>query len=403
MTIDVARLRDEFPLLQASSERAPIVYLDNAATSLKPRAVIEAVRGYLAEYSGNVHRGQHALADRASQAYEDSRRSVARFLGARASEVVFVRGATEAVNLVAGGLGLAADDNVVVSLLEHHSNLLPWRARCQVRAVPLLSSGLPDVTAAAAAIDERTRLIAITACSNVTGVYVPVQEWSALAHRHGLPLLVDAAQLAAHRRIDVQSLQCDYLALSGHKLFGPPGAGVLFGTRAALERLVPVNLGGGCVTHVGLDLDYELRDLPWRLEAGTPDIAAVIGLGAAVELLSDLGMDAIAAHEERLREVLDAEIAAMPELHNHSPAPDRAPLLTVTARDGAIGSEYLARVLSDTFGIMTRAGHHCAHPLHAALGLPATLRASLAFYNTEDELLRLRDALRALLRRGARG
>ncbi|MDC0668141.1 aminotransferase class V-fold PLP-dependent enzyme [Nannocystis radixulma] len=400
---DVAGLRDEFPLLQAGSGQAPIVYLDNAATSLKPRAVIEAVRGYLADYSGNVHRGQNALADRASQAYEDSRRSVARFLGARASEVVFVRGATEAVNLVAGGLALAPDDNVVVSLLEHHSNSLPWRARCQVRVVPLAPSGLPDLAAAEAAIDARTRLVAITACSNVTGVYVPMQAWSALAHRHGLPLLVDAAQLAAHRGIDVQSLQCDYLALSGHKLFGPPGSGVLYGTRAALERLTPLNLGGGCVTHVGLDLDYELRELPWRLEAGTPDIAAVIGLGAAVEFIEDIGIDAIALHEEHLRDVLDAEIAAMPELHNHSPSDARAPILTVTARDPAIGSEYIARVLSDTFGIMTRAGHHCAHPLHAALGLPATLRASLAFYNTEDELLRLRDALRALLRRGARG
>jgi cysteine desulfurase/selenocysteine lyase len=259
---------------------------------------------------------------------------------------------------------------------------------------------LPELAAAEAAIDERTRLVAITACSNVTGVYVPVQVWSALAHRHGLPLFVDAAQLAAHRGIDVQSLQCDYLALSGHKLFGPPGAGVLYGTRAALERLTPLQLGGGCVTHVGLDLDYELRELPWRLEAGTPDIAAAIGLGAAIEYLEDIGIDAIEDHEDALRELLDAEVATLPGLGNHSPAPTRAPMLTITAKDGALGSEYVARVLSDTFGVMTRAGHHCAHPLHAALGLPATLRASLAFYNTEADVLRLRDGLRALLRRG---
>ncbi|MFZ6179201.1 aminotransferase class V-fold PLP-dependent enzyme [Nannocystis pusilla] len=401
MLFDVDRLRDDFPLLQRSSEHAPIVYLDNAATTLKPRPVIEAVRGYLADYSGNVHRGQHALADRATEAYEDSRRRVARFLGARASEVVFVRGTTEAIGLVAGGLGLQPGDNVVVSALEHHSNLLPWRTRCDVRVVPLDAAGLPSLAAAEAAIDGRTRLLAVTACSNVTGVYVAVQDWAALAHRHGLPLLVDAAQLAAHRGIDVQGLQCDYLALSGHKLFAPPGSGVLYGTQAALERLAPANLGGGCVKHVGLDLDYELREVPWRLEAGTPDIAAAIGLGAAVEYLADIGLDAIEDHEDALRELLDAEVATLPGLHDHSPAATRAPMLTVTAKDGALGSEYVARVLSDTFGVMTRAGHHCAHPLHAALGLPATLRASLAFYNTEADVLRLRDGLRALLRRGA--
>ncbi|WAS90830.1 aminotransferase class V-fold PLP-dependent enzyme [Nannocystis punicea] len=401
MLFDVARLRDDFPLLQQGPGRAPIAYLDNAATTLKPLPVIEAVRGYLADYSGNVHRGQHALADRATEAYEGSRRSVARFLGARASEVVFVRGTTEAIGLVAGGLGLQAGDNVVVSVLEHHSNLLPWRARCGVRVVPLAASGLPDLAAAEAAIDARTRLVAITACSNVTGVYVSVRAWAELAHRKGVPLLVDAAQLAAHRGIDVQGLQCDYLALSGHKLFAPPGVGVLYGTQAALERLEPVQLGGGCVKHVGLDLDYELRELPWRLEAGTPDIAAAIGLGAAVEYLEDLGLDAIEHHEDGLRELLDAEVASLPGLRNHSPSPARAPMLTVTAEDGALGSEVVARVLSDSYGVMVRAGHHCAHPLHAALGLPATLRASLAFYNTEDDVLRLRDGLRALLRRGA--
>lgn len=402
MTLDVAHLREEFPLLQRVPGRTPVVYFDNAATSLKPRAVIEAVRGYLAEYSGNVHRGQHALADRASQAYEDSRRSVARFLGARASEVVFVRGTTDAINLVAGGLGLAPDDNVIATALEHHSNLLPWRARCQVRVAPLVPSGLPDLDAAGRLIDARTRLVAVTGCSNVTGVYVPVEAWAALAHAHGLPLLVDAAQLAAHRRVDVAALACDYLALSGHKLLGPPGAGVLYGTRAALERLTPVTLGGGCVTHVGLDLAYELRELPGRLEAGTPDVAAVIGLGAALELLDDLDMTAIERREDELRAVLDAELARLPELDNHTTAAARAPMSTVTARDG-MGSEYLARVLSDSFGIMTRAGHHCAHPLHELLGLPATLRASLAFYNTEEEIGRLGDALRAVLRRGAPG
>ena len=393
VTLDVARIRDDFPLL-----RQPIVYLDNAATSLKPQVVIDAVCSYLGEYSGNIHRGQHALSDRASRAYEDARQRVARFIGARTSEIVFVRGTTEAINLVAGGLGLAPGDNVVATVLEHHSNLLPWRTRCQVRLAPLLASGQPDLVAAEAAIDERTRLIAVTHCSNVTGVVVPVAAWAAMAHRHGLPLLVDAAQSAAHWRLDVAALGCDYLAFSGHKLLGPPGAGVLHGTRDALARLTPVSLGGGSVSRVHADLSYELRELPWRLEAGTPDIAAVIGLAAAIDYLDELGMDAIATREAELRVRLDDLLTAIPALRPVLPAGERAPLLTFCEQFPTIGAEYLARVLSDSFGIMTRAGHHCAHPLHAALDLPATLRASLAFYNTDDELDRLGDALRGLLR-----
>lgn len=393
VTIDEARVRADFPLL-----RQPIVYLDSAATSLKPQVVIEAVREYLSDYSGNVHRGQHALSERASRAYEASRERVARFIGARASEVVFVRGTTEAINVVAAGLQLAPDDNVVATVLEHHSNLLPWRTRCAVRLAPLLDSGLPDLAAAEAAIDERTRIVAVSGCSNVTGARVPVAQWAAMAHRHGVPLLVDAAQSAAHWALDVEALGCDYLAFSGHKLLAPPGVGVLYGQREALARLVPSSLGGGCVTRVGADLSYELRELPWRLEAGTPDIAAVIGLGAAIEYLDDLGMDAIAGREADLRARLDAELAALPGLRLLLPTGERAPLLSLCEQVPAMGAEYLARVLGDSFGIMTRAGHHCAHPLHAALGLPATLRVSLAFYNSEDELGRLGAALRGILR-----
>lgn len=391
--LDVARIRDDFPLL-----RQPLVYLDSAATSLKPQVVIEAVREYLADYSGNVHRGQHAVADRASRAYEHARQRVARFLGARASEIVFVRGTTEAINLVAAGLRLAPTDNVVSTTLEHHSNLLPWRTRCTVHLAPLTAEGQPDLAAAEAAIDERTRLIAVTGCSNVTGGQVKVAAWSAMAHRHGLPLLVDAAQSAAHWQQDVSSLDCDYLVFSGHKLLAPPGAGVLYGRREALAALTPPLLGGGSVARVNPDLSYELRDLPWRLEAGTPDVAAVIGLAAAIDYLDDLGMDAIAERETLLRARLDAEIAAIPALRAILPAGERAPLLSFCEHTPTMGAEYLARVLSDSFAIMTRAGHHCAHPLHAALALPATLRASLAFYNTEDELARLGAALRELLR-----
>jgi cysteine desulfurase/selenocysteine lyase len=392
------QVRADFPWL--AEHAAGRIAADNAATSLKPRAVIDAVSRYLAEYSGNVHRGHHALSERASAAYEGSRQTLARFIGARRAELVFVRGTTEAINLVAAGLGLRPHDNVVATILEHHSNLLPWSARCQLRVAPLDASGLSDLQAAEALIDEHTRLVAVTACSNVTGVRVPIRAWADMAHRHGVPLLVDAAQCLAHEPIDVTALDCDYLAASGHKALGPTGAGFLYGKREQLERLKPLNYGGGAVGRVNADGSFELRDVPWRFEAGTPDIAAAIGFAAAIEYLDALGMDAIAKHEAALCAALDEQVASIPELEAVTVAPGlaRAPLLSVRPRDPSLSAEVLARMLADSFGVLTRAGHHCAHPLHEALGLGPTLRISLAFYNTVDEVERIAAALRTALR-----
>lgn len=394
----IARVRADFPWL--AEHAAGRIAADNAATSLKPRAVIEAVTRYLAEYSGNIHRGDHALSERASAAYEHSRQTLARFIGARRAELVFVRGTTEAINLVAAGLGLQPHDNVVATMLEHHSNLLPWSARCQLRLAPLDEHGLVSLDAAARMIDEHTRLLAVTACSNVTGVRVPIRAWADLAHRHGLPLLVDAAQSLAHERLDVVELDCDYLAASGHKALGPTGAGFLYGKRERLEQLAPLNYGGGAVGHVGLDGRFELRDVPWRFEAGTPDIAAAIGLGAAIEYLDTLGMDAIERHEGTLGAALDEHVASIPELEPVTVGRglERAPILCVRPRDPSLGAEVLARMLADRFGILTRAGHHCAHPLHETLGLGPTLRISLAFYNSVSEVEAIARALRTALR-----
>jgi cysteine desulfurase/selenocysteine lyase len=396
--LELAQVRADFPWL--ARHAAGRIAADNAATSLKPRAVIDAVTRYLGEYSGNIHRGDHALSERASAAYEHSRQTLARFIGARRAELVFVRGTTEAINLVAAGLALQRHENVISTLLEHHSNVLPWSARCQVRLAPLDEHGLPDLRAAAAAIDEHTRLVAVTACSNVTGARVPVRAWADMAHRHGLPLLVDAAQSLAHERIDVAALDCDYLAASGHKSLGPPGAGFLYGKRERLEQLAPSNYGGGAVGRVNLDGSFELRDVPWRFEAGTPDIAAAIGFGAAIEYLDALGMDAIERHEATLSAALDHHIASIPELDPVTLGRDRAraPILCVRPRDGSLSAEVLARMLADRFGILTRAGHHCAHPLHEALGLGSTLRISLAFYNSVDEVEVIAQALRTALR-----
>jgi cysteine desulfurase/selenocysteine lyase len=393
-----AQVRADFPWL--AKYAAGRIAADNAATSLKPRAVIEAVTSYLGEYSGNIHRGDHALSERATAAYEHSRQTLARFVGARRSELVFVRGTTEAINLVAAGLGLQPHDNVVATVLEHHSNLLPWRARCQLRLTPLDERGLPDLDAAARLIDAHTRLVAVTACSNVTGVRVPICAWADLAHHHRVPLLVDAAQSLAHQRLDVVELDCDYLAASGHKALGPTGAGFLYGKRERLEQLSPLNYGGGAVGRVALDGSFELRDVPWRFEAGTPDIAAAIGFGAAIEYLDTLGMDVIERHEGMLSAALDEHIASIPELLPITVGRDlaRAPILCVRPRDPSLSAEVLARMLTDRFGILTRAGHHCAHPLHEALGLGPTLRISLAFYNSVCEVETIASALRIALR-----
>jgi cysteine desulfurase / selenocysteine lyase len=393
-------IRDDFPILARAVGGRPLVYFDNAATALKPKPVVEAVVRYMCHYTANIHRGKHLLSEEASEAYEASRTRVAEFINASSREVIFVRGATEGINLVAAGLGLERGANVVGSVLEHHSNILPWTSRCAFRGASLLGSGLPDLAAAESLIDEKTRLVTVTQCSNVTGVVVPVEQWVAMAHRHGLPILVDASQYAPHRRLDVQRLGCDYMVFSGHKMLGPTGAGVLYGRQEALERLAPPWLGGGAVSLVRADFTYDLRELPWRLEAGTPDIAAVIGLGAAVEYLSAVGMEALEEHDRRMVAALDAQLGDLEGLRCFRPDPTlpRIGLLAFTEATGMLAPDYLSRVLSDTFGVMLRAGHHCAHPLHAQIGVGGTLRASLYLYNTEEEIARLREALVSILR-----
>ncbi|MRR36496.1 aminotransferase class V-fold PLP-dependent enzyme, partial [bacterium] len=343
----------------------------------------------------------HTLAQEVSIAYEQAREKAARFLRCSSHEVIFVRGATEGINLVAAGMNLKKDENVVGTLLEHHSNILPWKSRCGYRAAPLLPSGLPDPVSAAALIDGKTRLLAVTSCSNVTGVFVPVKPWVELARAHNLPLLVDAAQSAAHHRPDVNEMDCDFFVLSGHKMCGPTGAGILYGKEARLMNLDPVFLGGGTVSLVRPDYSYELRELPWRFEAGTPDIAAVLGLGAAIDYLEEIGFDAIERHMLILRKALDDLFSAIGGVRLMQPidaAIPRACTVSFTEASGTFPPDYLSRILSDTFGIMARSGHHCAHPLHDSFGTAGSLRVSLLFYNTLEEVSHLRNALRAVLK-----
>lgn len=398
--MNIARIRADFPQLTRQVVGRPIVYFDNAATSLKPTPVLAAMEGYYRTYCANIHRGKHLLSEEASAAYEASRETAAKFINAKSVETIFVRGATEGIGLVAAGLNLQPEENVVGTVLEHHSNILPWRGYCGYRGAALSPDGLPDLAAAEALIDEHTRVVTVTMCSNVTGAIVAIPPWAAMAHRHGLPLLVDAAQCGGHLKIDVEKLDCDFLVLSGHKMFGPTGSGILYGKRERLEALRPPTLGGGTVNRVHADYSFDLRDLPWRLEAGTPDIAAVIGLAAAIEYVQELGWEQIETRTRELSQALEAQIGRLPGIRSCSPAAgiQRTSLVSFALENELFSPDYLTRLLSDSYGIMVRGGHHCAHPLHAGLGIKeGTARASLHVYNTDEEIEYFGQAMSSVL------
>jgi len=394
------QIREQFPVLKRQAAGRPLIYADSAATALKPDAVGLAVQGYYARYTANIHRGTHRLSQEASEAFEQAREAIARFVGAQNNEIVFTKSATEAINLVADGLDLVAGNNVVGSILEHHSNILPWSSKCEYRPVPLEPSGLPSLSAAEQAIDKSTRVVAISHCSNVTGAIVPVKDWIQLAHERNVPILIDGAQIVAHSKIDVSSLGCDFLAFSGHKLFGPTGAGVLYGKSERLESLRVKHLGGGAVTRVRPDGSYTLREIPWRFEAGTPSIASVIGLRAAVEWLERLGMGRVQELNQALRREILGQLAGIPKIVHYHPPPEVEAVCLFSFREtsGKFPPDFLSRMLSDSFGIMTRGGHHCAHPLHESFGVNGSLRISLQLYNTPGEVSLIKEALDSLLR-----
>lgn len=397
--MDIDKVRAAFPMLGQSGGGRPIVYADNAATSLKPRAVNDAVSWYNTTSTSNIHRAKHYLSQEVSLAFEDARQAVARFLHCANEEVVFTPGTTAAINLVADGMVLQADDNVVGTVLEHHSNILPWSSRCKYRLAPLDAVGLPDIDHARRLIDKRTRLLAVSACSNVTGVFVPIERWIALAHEHGLPILIDAAQLIAHRPVDVTALDCDFLVFSGHKMCAPTGSGVLFGKASRLGALRVRNLGGGAVSLVNADGTFELRDLPWRFESGTPDIAAILGMKVAIDHLVALGMAEIEERNQALRYALLDALGDIPGIIGYHP-PRETPaacIFSFREKTNTLPPDYLSRMLSDSYGIMARSGHQCAHPLHGVFGVSGTLRLSFQFYNTIAEIQECKAALDKLL------
>jgi cysteine desulfurase/selenocysteine lyase len=386
-------VRRDFPLLQRSVDGKPLVYLDSAATSQKPRVVLEALQRYYEEYNANVHRGLYRIAERATLAYEEARAKVAAFIGAPPEELIFTRGTTEAINLVAYSYGDAfvrPGDEILVTEMEHHSNLVPWQLLAQRRGARLRfvrvrpEDGTLDLDSLDRCLTERTRVVAVTHQSNVVGTINPVRDIAERAHAVGAVVLVDGAQSVPHMPVRVQDLGCDFLAFSGHKMCGPTGIGALWGRRELLEAMPPFHGGGEMIERVELETST-YKDPPHRFEAGTPNIADAIALGVAVDYLQAVGMDAVRAHEKALVRYALAQLAEVKGLRLYGP---RDPEL----RGGAVAFSLegvhphdVAQVL-DGEGVCVRAGHHCAQPLHRALGVAATARASVYLYNTPEDI-----------------
>ena len=388
--------RADFPLLRRRIDGQPLVHLDSASTAPKPQCVIDAVTEFYTQHTANVHRGVHVLSEEATERFERARQEVASFLNASPSEIIFTRNSTEGINLVAHGLGLQPDDEVVITALEHHSNFMPWRVCARAVPVGLGPDGVPDYDAIHARLSPRTRLVALAQVSNTLGVIAPVAQWIAAAHSRGIPALVDASQGASHVPVDVRAMDCDFLVLSGHKLLGPSGIGVLYGKRERLEALGLYQVGGGMVKLHGDD-QFVTQDVPWRFEAGTPNIEGVIGLGAAVGYLRRIGMEAVLAHSRALGRQLVEGLRRIPGttiLADHVPWEQRIGLATFTVQAPGLGQEGVARALCDRHQILVSGGFHCAHILHHRLKLEGSVRASTHVFNTHAEIDRLIDALR---------
>ena len=398
LPLDVEAIRRDFPVLARTVHGKPLCYLDNAASSQRPRSVIDAISRYYEHSHANVHRGVHALSQEATDLFEGAREAVRRFVNAASTrEIVFVRGTTEAVNLVAQSWGrprLGPGDEIVLSHLEHHANIVPWQMLCEqtgarLRVIPMTRSGELDFDAYRSLLGPRTRLLALTHVSNALGTVVPVREYIAEARRHGAAVLLDGAQAVPHMPVDVQALDCDFYCFSAHKMCGPTGIGVLYGREALLRAMPPWQGGGDMILSVSFE-KTTYNDLPWKFEAGTPHIAGAVGLAAAIDYLGGIGIERIAAAEHALLEYATARLATVPGLEIVGTAPAKAAVVSFTL--GRVHPHDLGTIL-DMEGVAIRTGHHCAMPVMEFYGIPATARASFAFYNTRAEVDRLVDSL----------
>jgi cysteine desulfurase / selenocysteine lyase len=389
--LDVARLRSDFPILRLKVNGNPLAYLDNAASSQMPQPVLDRLIRYQTQEHSNIHRAVHYLSETATAAYEGARGRIQKFINAReAREVIYTRGTTDAVNLVMHGFGrafLGRGDEIILSQLEHHSNIVPWQMLrdekgCRLRIVPCNDAGELLLDEYAALFNERTRLVALTHVSNALGTVNPVKQMVAQAHARGVPVLVDGAQAVPHLPVDVQDLDCDFYCFSGHKMFGPTGIGILYGKADWLEKMQPYQGGGDMILSVSFERTV-YNTIPHKFEAGTPPIAAAIGLGAAVDYLTDIGMRHIAAWEHELLTYATEQVGALPGVRIIGTARDKASVLSFTV--AGVHPHDVGTLLNED-GVAVRTGHHCAQPVMQRFAIPATARASFAFYNTFQEV-----------------
>lgn len=401
MSFPVNAVRADFPVLQREVNGLPLAYLDSAASAQKPNQVIDAEAEFFRHGYAAVHRGIHTLSAEATQRMENVRVQAAAFLNARLpEELVFVRGTTEGINLVANSWGnsqVRAGDNIIISAMEHHANIVPWQMLCErvgaeLRVIPLNQDGTLQLDVLPTLLDERSRLVAVTQVSNVLGTESPVAEIIALAHQHGAKVLVDGAQAVMHHPVDVQALDCDFYVFSGHKLYGPTGIGVLYAKEAILQDMPPWEGGGSMIATVSLTEGTTYAKAPWRFEAGTPNTGGIIGLGAAIEYVRKLGLEAIGEYEQTLMHYALNALADVPDLTLYGPAQRKGVIAFNLGKHHA----YDVGSFLDNYGVAVRTGHHCAMPLMAFYHVPAMCRASLVMYNTEEEVDRLVTGLKRI-------
>ena len=390
----------DFPILDTQVYNHRLVYLDNAATTQKPRAVIETLTNYYLTLNSNIHRGAHYLAAQATERYEGVRRQVQAFINARSSnEIVFTRGTTESINLVASSFGrgfLKAGDEVIVSGMEHHSNIVPWQLACELagaslRVIPFSDEGVLDLDAYRALFSPHTRIVACTHVSNTLGTINPVKEIVDIAHSHGVPVLIDGAQAVPHMKVDVQQIGCDFYCFSGHKMYAPMGVGVMYGREELLSQLPPYQGGGEMIKDVTFERTT-YNELPFRFEAGTPSVGDVLGLGAAIDFMQEQGIEHIAHHEDELLHYATERLMTIPGMRLFGTAPHKAGVISFLIGEA---HPYDVGTLLDKLGVAVRTGHHCTQPIMDRYGIPGTVRASFACYTTHDDV----DALVAALNR----
>jgi cysteine desulfurase/selenocysteine lyase len=391
LSFEADSVREDFPILNQLVYGRPLVYLDNAATSQKPATVIDAMTRYYSTDNSNIHRGVHLLSERATQQYEEARVKAQRFINAAApKEIIFTRGTTEAINLVAGSYGRAnvvSGDEVLITAMEHHSNIVPWQILCEekgarLRVAPINDNGELILEEFAKLLNQRTKIVSLAHVSNALGTINPIRAIVEIAHRHNVPVMIDGAQAAPHMKLDVQELDCDFYAFSGHKVYAPTGIGVLYGKASLLDAMPPYQGGGDMIASVTFE-KTTYNTLPYKFEAGTPNIAGTIGLGAAIDYVNQIGIERIARYEHELLDYGTEALSQIPGLRLIGTAKDKAGVLSFVLE--GIHPHDVGTIL-DREGIAIRTGHHCAMPVMERFGIPATARASLAFYNTKEEI-----------------